>query len=81
MITAIEKLEALFYNEADPTINSNSWVIYERTLKKLILAAKEMEKYQIIDAYNRGFSDGFDKTKINDNYYNEAYQNEYKKKS
>ena len=81
MITAIEKLEALFYNEADPTINSNSWVIYERTLKKLILAAKEMEKYQIIDAYNRGYSDGLDKTNLNDNYYNEAYQNEYKKRS
>jgi hypothetical protein len=81
MITAIEKLEALFYNEADPTINSNSWVIYERTLKKLILAAKEMEKYQIIDAYNQGYSDGLDKTNLNDNYYNEAYQNEYKKKS
>jgi hypothetical protein len=80
MITAIEKLEALFYNEADPTINSNSWVIYERTLKKLILAAKEMEKYQIIDAYNQGYSDGLDKTNLNDNYYNEAYQNEYKKK-
>ena len=81
MITAIEKLEALFYNEADPTINSNSWVIYERTLKKLILAAKEMEKYQIIDAYNQGYSDGLDKTNLNDNYYNEAYQNEYKKRS
>ncbi len=81
MITAIEKLEALFYNEADPTINSNSWVIYERTLKKLILAAKEMEKYQIIDAYNQGYSNGLDKTNLNDNYYNEAYQNEYKKRS
>jgi hypothetical protein len=81
MITAIEKLEALFYNEADPTINSNSWVIYERTLKKLILAAKEMEKYQIINAYNQGYSNGLDKTNLNDNYYNEAYQNEYKKRS
>jgi hypothetical protein len=81
MITAIEKLEALFYNESDPTINSNSWVIYERTLKKLILAAKEMEKYQIIHAYNRGYSDGLDKTNLNDNFYNEAYQNEYKNKS
>jgi hypothetical protein len=80
MITAIEKLEALFYNEADPTINSNSWVIHERTLKKIILAIKEIEKYQIIDAYNQGYSDGFDKIILNNNYYNEAYQNEYKKK-
>jgi hypothetical protein len=72
MKTAIEKLEALFYNEADPTINSSSWVIHERTLKKLILAAKEIEKEQIMNAFDMG------KTTIKfveeaEQYYNQTY--------
>jgi hypothetical protein len=69
MKTAIEKLEALFYNEADPTINSSSWVIHERTLKKLILAAKEIEKEQIIEAFESGWNWNSDSEK----YYKETY--------
>jgi len=53
--TAIEKLESLFYNEARPTINTNSWVIDEPTFRRLILNAKGLEKEQIIEAYDRGY--------------------------
>jgi hypothetical protein len=74
MKTAIEKLEALFYNEADPTINSSSWVIHESTLKKLILAAKEIEKEQIMMAYNDGFLNaGLKQWKTSTEYYNQTY--------
>jgi hypothetical protein len=83
MKTAIEKLEALFYNEADPTINSSSWVIHERTFKKLILAAKEIEKEQIKKANLDGYKEGctyhsFDHRPItSEEYYNQTYnQNE-----
>ena len=77
MITAIEKLEALFYNESEPTINSNSWVIYERTLKKLILAAKEIEKEQIIQARIDGDENyslvGGKRYEYAEQYYNQTY--------
>jgi hypothetical protein len=53
--TAIEKLESLFYNEASPTINTNSWVIDEPTFRRLILNAKGLEKEQIVDAYDKGY--------------------------
>ncbi len=53
--TAIEKLESLFYNEASPTINTNSWVIDEPAFRKLILNAKGLEKEQIVNAYDRGY--------------------------
>lgn len=53
--TAIEKLESLFYNEASPTINTNSWVIDEPTFRRLILNAKGLEKEQIVNAYDKGY--------------------------
>jgi hypothetical protein len=53
--TAIEKLESLFYNEASPTINTNSWVIDELAFRRLILNAKGLEKEQIVNAYDRGY--------------------------
>ena len=53
--TAIEKLESLFYNEASPTINTNSWVIDEQKFRRLILNAKGLEKEQIVNAYDRGY--------------------------
>jgi hypothetical protein len=53
--TAIEKLESLFYNEASPTINTNSWVIDEPAFRRLILNAKGLEKEQIVNAYDRGY--------------------------
>jgi hypothetical protein len=74
MITAIEKLEALFYNEADFTINSNSWVIHERALKKIILAAKEIEKEQIKIAFEFGTGDAYNFIEDDaEQYYNETY--------
>jgi hypothetical protein len=77
MITAIEKLEALFYNEADPTINSNSWVIHERTLKRLFLASKVVEKEQIIQARIDGDENysliGGKRYEYAEQYYNETY--------
>lgn len=75
MKTAIEKLEALFYNEADPTINSSSWVIHESTLKKLILAAKEIEKEQIINANRSGVDMVVNKEKFitGEDYYKQTY--------
>ena len=77
MKTAIEKLESLFYNEAEPTINSNSWVIHERTLKRLFLAAKVVEKEQIIQARIDGDENysliGGKRYEYAEQYYNETY--------
>lgn len=82
MKTAIEKLEALFYNEADPTINSSSWVIHEKALKKIILATKEIEKDQLIKAYNDGYKacDLDEALEINKTMFNgeEYYIDNYK---
>ena len=44
----------------------------------LIKQAKEMEKQQVIDAFNKGFiTDQWDKSKENkaEQYYNEIYKN------
>ena len=77
MKTAIEKLESLFYNEAEPTINSNSWVIHERTLKRLFLASKVVEKEQIIQARIDGDENyslvGGKRYEYAEQYYNETY--------
>ncbi len=54
MKTAMQELESLFYNEAQPTINTNIWVIHKEAFEKLILAAKEQEKKQIIEAHAFG---------------------------
>ena len=70
-ITAIEKLESIFFNEASPTINSHSWVIGEATFRRLIENAKQLERQQIIDAYcdgNPQFKD------CGEEYYDEAYK-------
>ena len=82
--TAIEKLESLFYNEASPTINTNSWVIDEPTFRRLILNAKGLEKEQIVNAYDRGYKacDLDEALEINktmfsgENYYNQTYKPE-----
>ncbi len=79
--TAIEKLESLFYNEASPTINTNSWVIDEPTFRRLILNAKGLEKEQIVSAYARGYKacDLDEALEINktmfsgERYYNQTY--------
>jgi HEPN domain-containing protein len=36
--------------------------------------AKEMEKKQIMDAYDEGWSDGFDDKDLNSEYYNETFK-------
>ena len=78
--TAIEKLESLFYNEANPTINSNSWVIEEKTFRRLIEAAKAMEKEQIMNTFADGFVEGIETQKSGkqllfpEQYYNETYK-------
>jgi hypothetical protein len=82
--TAIEKLESLFYNEASPTINTNSWVIDEPTFRRLILNAKGLEKEQIVNAYDRGYKacDLDEALEINktmfsgESYYEQTYKPE-----
>jgi hypothetical protein len=80
-ITAIDKLESIFFHEAIPTINSSCRVIEEKAFRKLIQAAKAMEKEQIINAHLQGWSDAYDYLQDNGNkpakqaeqYYNETY--------
>ena len=48
------------------------------SLRKAFEQAKEMEKQQIIDAFNKGFiTDQWDKSKENkaEQYYNETFKN------
>jgi hypothetical protein len=81
-LTAVEKLESMFYHRARPTINSNCWVITEQDLRSLILSAKAIQKEQIIDAHLQGWSDAYDYLQDNGNkparqaeqYYNETYK-------
>jgi hypothetical protein len=40
---------------------------------KLFEQAKEMEKEQIMDAYDAGWSDGVHSIDLNDEYYNETF--------
>jgi hypothetical protein len=39
----------------------------------IIEQAKEMEKEQIMDAYDAGWSDGVHSIDLNDEYYNETF--------
>jgi hypothetical protein len=71
--TSIEKLESLFYNEANPTINSNSWVIEEKAFRRLIEAAKAMEKEQIIEAHIQGQPIYSCQSEKAEEYYYETY--------
>jgi HEPN domain-containing protein len=41
---------------------------------KVIEQAKEMEKEQIMDAYDEGWSDGFNDKDLNAEYYNETFK-------
>jgi hypothetical protein len=67
-LTAVEKLESMFYHRARPTINSNCWVITEQDFRSLILSAKAIEKEQIKNAFSR-YEDDEDA----EQYYNETY--------
>jgi hypothetical protein len=42
-------------------------------IEKLVEEAKEMEKQQIIDAYEDGYSDSDNTFKLNEQYYNETF--------
>jgi hypothetical protein len=39
----------------------------------ILIKAKEMEKEQIMDAYDAGWSDGFNDKDLNSEYYNETF--------
>jgi len=59
-LTAVEWLEFRYKNN----ITLNQYDFEE---------AKEMEKQQIIDAYEDGYSDSDNTFKLNEQYYNETY--------
>ena len=66
-MTAIEWLYIELWKQNDFSLPSN-----------LLEQAKEMEKQQIIDAFNKGFiTDQWDKSKENkaEQYYNETFKN------
>jgi hypothetical protein len=69
MKTAMQELESLFYNEAQPTVNTNSWVIHKEAFEKIVLIAKEKEKEQIKDAFKYGWNWNYDA----EEYYNQTY--------
>ena len=60
--TAVEWLIEQFWN--------NEGMLSTKKLEK----AKEMEKEQIMDAYDAGWSDGNDDKDLNDEYYFETYE-------
>ncbi len=76
-LTAVEKLELMFYHRAKPTINSNCWVITEQDFRSLILSAKEIQKEQIENAHLSGLLQPLEMeaTKQAEQYYNETYKN------
>jgi len=49
---------------------------YHIKKQELLEQAKEMEKEQIIDAYDDGYSDSDNGNIINKNYYNETFKSE-----
>ena len=73
MKTAMQELESLFYNEAQPTVNTNSWVIHKEAFEKIVLIAKEKEKEQIIDAYYGKINGFFGYREEGEQYYNQTY--------
>ena len=67
--TAIEWLVEQIENYSDT-------IFYDRNLhwfEKYVEQAKEMEKEQIIDAYDRGY-DEYDIYRNGQNYYNETFK-------
>jgi hypothetical protein len=71
--TAVEWL----YHELNyilPELYSHEWDKFKIAIQQ----AKEMEKKQIMDAYDSGWSDGFDDKDLNAEYYNETFNNNEK---
>jgi CRISPR/Cas system CSM-associated protein Csm3 (group 7 of RAMP superfamily) len=59
MKTAVEKFRESFYDYAEPYNGFSEepkWTISEEDFEKLIQQAKEMEKEQMGDAYERGYN-------------------------
>lgn len=50
-------VDILFFEIKRNNIGNNQYLINKEDLEKLELQAKEMEKYQIIDAFEEGISD------------------------
>lgn len=69
-ITAVEWL--VDYIEK---LNKSGYVFHPKYNEHIVQQAKEMEKQQIIDAYNDGGEKGFNKFGENfEQYYNETYK-------
>ena len=66
MKTAVEWLEKEFV-KLEFTIGVNS------KMYDLLEQAKELEKQQIIDAYNNGYSDSDNTFPLNTDYYNQTF--------
>jgi hypothetical protein len=72
MKTAMQEL----IDRLDYLIGLSSETMYEFGLKVAKKEAKSMlekEKEQIMDAYDEGWSDGFDDKDLNSEYYNETF--------
>ena len=63
MKTAVEFLEEIIYGEQ------------EFSLSEVFEKAKEMEKQQIVEAYNEGVYLAMTPSKTSEKYYNETYKN------
>jgi hypothetical protein len=72
--TAVEwyenEINALFDKYENKEISESEFLIMKHNL---FYPAKEMEKEQIMDAYDEGWSDGFDDKDLNAEYYNETF--------
>jgi hypothetical protein len=70
--TAVEFLEKIFYTNAEATgINNNKWLIDEIDLDNIFEQAKEIQKQQMIDAYERG--DKYKTEIAGEQYYQETF--------
>ncbi len=69
----MQEFEILFYKKAQPTINTNSWVVHKDEFEKLILAAKEKERNQIRSAYKDCHDLGHIYGLDTEQYYNQTY--------
>jgi len=76
--TAVEWLENKFKEELVLINSADGYHIFIRVEKfdELLNQAKEMEKEQIMDAYNDGYSDSDNENLTNKQYYNETYKSE-----
>lgn len=68
-MTAVEWLMEQLFELRNPTLNQI----------EIMNQAKEMEKQQIIDAFEEGYGSGYrDNGKLGSEYYNETFKNKIK---